>query len=178
MKLLLVILSIFISGIAYSSPPYDMCQYERICSQPQAKIYKEFQSCAGYNPELNKGRVYSGSCYHLSRFYKNDHEHYGAMYFNLVDDEPRFGGSFSFYPKTNPYKKLTNEQAANKYSSSINKKNHTLDISSGTYGHIFWDGELPENTIEYWFKTCGDKVYMQGAWGPQHQFICKLEPNE
>lgn len=178
MKVLLVIFSLFISGIAYASPPYDMCQHKSQCSPNQDKMYKEFQSCSGYDPELNTGRIYTGSCYHSSRIYSNKNEHHGAMYFNLVNNEPRFGGSFSFFSPENPYANLTNEQAASKFSSSINKKNHTLDLSYEGYGHIFWDGELPENTIEYWFKTCGDKVYMQGAWGPQHQFICKLEPNE
>ncbi len=177
MKVLLVILGLTFSGLVYSQP-YDMCQHKGQCSETQDKIYKKFQSCAGYNPEINSKRVYSGSCYHNSKLYSNEDAHYGAMYFDVISNKPRFGGSFAFYYASNPYSYLTNTQAQEKYSSSINKENHTLDISNRVYGHVFWDGTLPENTVEYWFKTCGDQIYLQGAWGPHHQFICELNPNE
>ena len=178
MKSLLVISILIFSSLVYAMPPYDMCQHKNQCSTPQDKMYKEFQACNGFKTEVSAGRVYSGECYHSGRHYRNTDTHHAATYFDIVDNDPRFGGSFSFFFKENPYKELKNEEASEKYSSPINKKDHTLDISNDEYANIYWEGQLPDSRVEYWFKTCGEKVYVQGAWGYHHQFICELDANE
>lgn len=178
MKTLLATLILLMTNLVYASDPYDMCQHPGQCSVAQNKMYKKFQSCLGYMPEVTSERVYSGHCYHNSKVYSNKDAHYGVMYFSSINNDARFGGSFGFYQKVNPYKDLSSVQASIKYAKLINKKSHTLDISGGVYGHVFWDGERAENTIGYWFKTCEDKVYLQGAWGPEHQFICEFSAND
>ncbi len=178
MKVIFVFLVLFISTLSFAIPPYDMCKYDGSCSAPQEKIYSKFKDCSGYDPKLNAGVVYSGSCYHYSKGYSNNQEHHGVMYFNEVNNDARFGGAFSFFFKQNPYQYISNEEASHMYSKSINKKKHTLKLDSMNYGYVMFDAVLPESHVQYWFKTCNGNVLMQGMWGYHHHFTCELKPNE
>ena len=173
MILILSLLLGFSNGYASSllgSFPKNWCKRER-CSEPQKKIWNDFNS--GGIPSWEKmPEVFSGSCYHSSRAYRNTTEHYSGFLIDLKDDGFSFNGSHSFYASQNPYAELDVESARKRFKSANTSR---IEVFKD-YG-FYNANPSSDRPMRYWFREGEDgRLKMAVIFGTLDHFVlCDLQ---
>ena len=95
-----------------SAVPSYFCD-EVGCSQYQTKILEQFLKSNGNT--LEKEAVCSGKCYHFASTFDGQHAHHGVVYAVPSQNEMFWSGTFAFFNESNPYSKMTTQEARQQF---------------------------------------------------------------
>lgn len=137
------------------------------CSVASLEIVKNYR--AGTAAALNGDEaLYAGSCYMVSRHYRNDHAHHGYFYFRKNSGAVDFFGLFSFFSKENPYAGMTVEDArslnpkASEYQMKISQTEWRVDTSI-------------DPPWQYFMREYNSQLFVVGYWGYDDSINCVFD---
>ncbi len=178
MKALIILIVTIFTSFAFAKKPFNLCSFPGFCSPAQEAIFNKFQACNKFDSRvLVSDFVVSGSCYHVGRGNDSYNEQFGVSYFDLRDGDLRFGGRYAFFTGENPFKDMTVAEAQESFAGKLEQKSHTVTQYDPAYGYLIYPNEEADREIEYWFKTCDDRLLLLAHWGYQHRLVCEMTKN-
>ncbi len=157
-----------------SSLPSFFCD-EVGCSQYQTKILEQFLKSKKNTVE--KEAVYSGKCYHLGQNYDGQYAHHAVIYIVPSQNEMFWSGTFSFFNESNPYRKVTVEEARKQFGEIEKDPYHQFEKK---VDYLFKNFGDEEKFFRYWMRLSDNQkhLYVLGFWGLDHRVACDILLNK
>jgi hypothetical protein len=131
--------------------PSIFCDEIGFCTQSMLNITKGFK--AG-DTEFSKNKLsgFSGSCYYISPFYDQNHEHHGAFLFEKSPKALMATGIFSFFAEQDPYKEMNSVELKQWFINRNSRFSETIVTSNQVELRYLTE----ESDIHYWFRSSSD----------------------
>lgn len=155
-------------------------QKGQYCQTPALKIWHKFCESAGHAARPVSG-VYSGICFHEADNRDPFYPHHGVVLIDNVNGKRHFGGEFSFFAETNPYREL-DVKAARTRMPWFYAADHEIRWKND-HARILLNPERESyEHVNYFIKKGhedNDMLLLIGYWkGAAYRVFCELRMNE
>ncbi len=149
----------------------DFCNQN--CSTMQRFMYNDFSKKEIFYTKGEK--VFSGDCFHSSRYYDGKKLHHGVIVFDSVKEKIYMSSSFSFFTIENPFRSWNMDIARDELGDFYSQKNELQGDERTGFASV-GDESYP---VAYWFRRPShDTLFLIGLWTTSHKVTCYLRLNQ